>query len=111
MAKPKYIYLPEANCPTPQSPPAAVKGDYPCPCCDYITIPNGGDAPAYICPVCLWEIDPFTTAQDQPSDQNHGLSLVQARQNFAQYGAVVPHLKQYCRPPLPKEIPVGSGSK
>ncbi|MBR6748421.1 MAG: hypothetical protein IKM07_05730 [Clostridia bacterium] len=31
--------------------------DSPCPCCGEITIPNGGDALAYICPVCLWEID------------------------------------------------------
>jgi hypothetical protein len=112
MSEAKYRYLPEANCPTCQTEaPAEVKGDSPCPCCGCITIPNGGDAIAYICPVCLWEIDPFLTDQDQPSDQNHGLSLAQARQNYTRCGAVLPHLKQYSRPPLAGEFTVGSRLK
>ena len=36
-----------------------IKGDSKCPCCGYLTIPNKGDALAYICPVCMWEIDLF----------------------------------------------------
>lgn len=112
MPKAKYRYLPEANCPTHQTQaPAEVKGDSPCPCCGCITIPNGGDALAYICPVCLWEIDLFLTDENEPSDQNHGLTLVQARQNYAQCGAVLPRLKQSCRPPFPQEISVGDAIK
>ena len=112
MTQPKFRFLPEANIAAPQqndAPP--VKGDSPCPCCGYITIPNGGDALAYICPVCYWEIDLFDTDEQQPSDQNHGLTLVQARQNYAQCGAVLPRLKQYCRPPFPQEISVGDAIK
>ena len=112
MDKPKYRYLPEVNCPTAEPKAATqVKGDHPCPCCGSITIPNGGDALAFICPVCLWEIDLFTTDPNRPSDQNHGLTLAQARQNYIQHGAVLPSLKQHSRPPLPQETPVGSGGK
>lgn len=112
MEKVKFRYLPQrGNEPTQEVPPAPVKGDSPCPCCGCITIPKGGDAPAYICPVCLWEIDLFGTAEEEPSDQNHGLSLLQARENYRQHGAVLPQLKQHCRPPLPQELPVGSGDK
>ena len=31
-----------------------IKGNSKCPCCGYLTIPNKGDALAYICPVCMW---------------------------------------------------------
>ena len=63
----------------------------PCPCC-------GADIPenpswGYICPVCLWEID--CDAQDDPdapSDQNHGLSLTEARMNFHAFGVCDPWL-------------------
>ena len=84
---------------------APVTADAPCPCCGYITIPNGGDALAYICPVCLWEIDLFITSDDEPSDQNHGLTLMQARANYRTCGAVLPSLKKYGRVPREEEIP------
>ena len=109
MTQPKFRFLPEANIAAPQpADPPPVKGDSPCPCCGCITIPNGGDAPAYICPVCFWEIDPFTGDENEPSDQNHSLTLLQARQNYAQCGAVLPRLKQHCRSPFPEENPAGN---
>ena len=67
--------------------PVPVAADSPCPCCGSITIPNGGDALGYICPVCLWEIDPFLTGPEEPSDQNHGLTLNQARAHYRAEGA------------------------
>jgi len=112
MADLKPIYLPQTNAANAAQPHAAeVKGDSPCPCCGCITIPNGGDALAYICPVCLWEIDLFTHDENQPSDQNHGLTLAQARQNYARCGAVLPRLQQYSRPPLPQEISIDNAGK
>jgi len=77
----------------------------PCPCCGYLTIPNGGDALAYICPVCFWEIDLFIQSDHEPSDQNHGLTLAQARQNYHAYGASLLQLRPYCRPPKKEEQP------
>lgn len=63
----------------------------PCPCC-------GADIPqnpswGYICPTCLWEIDyDAQDASEEPSDQNHGLSLEEARMNFRTFGCSNPWL-------------------
>lgn len=64
----------------------------PCPCCgaEYPVEPYPGD----ICPVCWWEIDPEAQADPaQPSDQNHGLSLDEARMNFRAFGICDPSLR------------------
>lgn len=100
-----FCYLPstEGSCTPADSP--TVKADAPCPCCGRITIPNHGDALAYICPVCCWEIDLFIHSENEPSDQNHGLTLKQARWNYQKYGAVLPHLRQYSRAPKEDERP------
>lgn len=76
-----------------------IVGNSPCPCCGFITIPNNGDALAYICPVCCWEIDLFIQGDNEVSDQNNGLTLLEARINFQQFGAVLQHLKKHCRQP------------
>ena len=105
----KFLYFPTAQnnleaCP-PVKPAPEVVGDASCPCCGNITIPNQGDALAYICPVCLWEIDLFLQSDDEPSDQNHGLSLNQARENYKTCGAVLPRLVQHVRKPKESELP------
>ena len=46
----------------------------PCPCCNYLTIPNKGDAICLVCPVCFWEIDLLINSDTEKSDLN-GLSL------------------------------------
>ncbi len=80
-------------------------GKYPCPCCGCITLPvPEKEALAYICPVCLWEVDTFIQHENEPSDQNHGLTLAQARANYRAIGAVRKDLLQYCRPPKPEEL-------
>lgn len=94
MKKEKYKYLPEVNPVTIDNRPIEeVIGDSPCPCCESMTIPNKGDALAYICPVCYWEIDLFIKSDNEPSDQNHGLTLVEARKNYKEYGAVLERFK------------------
>ena len=70
----------------PAEPDIQEDADSPCPCCGNITIPNGGDALGYICPICYWEIDLFIKSDDEPSDQNHGITLNQARENYKQFG-------------------------
>ena len=81
-----------------------IVGNSPCPCCGFITIPYNGDALAYICPVCFWEIDLFIQSIDEISDQNHGLTLNEARRNYQQFGAVLPNKKKYCRQPKKMNI-------
>ena len=101
-------FLPVIGGPGPgerPAPPPEPAGDAACPCCGNITIPGGGDALAYICPVCCWEIDPFLTSDQEPSDQNHGLTLAQARAHYRACGACLPRLLPHCRPPRPGERP------
>ena len=124
----KFLFLPEARNDhfvitfddsgqavrtPPEAPPAALKpipeptpGKYPCPCCGYLTFHIPIEAAiAGICPVCFWENDVFDPGEDDPSDENGGMTLRQGRENFRKYGAVRPDLVRYVRPPLPGEIP------
>lgn len=120
----KFLYLPEArndrfiltdgarqpeepdSMPTPEPEPEEPAGSYPCPCCGYLTFPVPREgAVAYICPVCFWENDVFDPGEDDPSDENGGMTLREGRENFRNYGAVRPDLVCHARPPLPGEIP------
>ena len=76
-----------------------------CPCCGFKTFPvPPAEAVAYICPVCCWENDVFLASGDAPSDENHGLSLNQARENFRLYAVCDPNLAHLVRPPRPEEL-------
>lgn len=85
----------------------AERGRYPCPCCGYLTFPVPKEgAVGYICPVCFWENDVFNPGEDDPSDENSGMTLREGRENFKRWGAVRPDLARHTRPPKPEEIPV-----
>jgi len=53
----------------------------------------------------LWEIDLFLKSDNETSDLNHGLTLIEARKNYKDYGAVLYNLKEYSREPLENEYP------
>ena len=79
---------------------------YPCPCCGYLTYPvPREDAIAYICPVCFWENDVFVTSDDEPSDENHGIPLRTAQENYRSFGACARTMLRDVREPKPEEIP------
>ena len=66
---------------------------YPCPCCHNETFPAPPEKDiGFICPICWWENDPFIVSDDEPSDQNHGLALRKARNNYNQCGISAPRL-------------------
>ena len=68
---------------------------YKCKCCGHETLPvPPEEAVAYICPICWWENDVFTADDDEPSDENHGLTLSEGRKNYKQYGICDPRLKE-----------------
>ena len=67
-----------------------VENGAPCTCCGDRTIPSHKDMISYICPICYWKIDVFLSGEEEPSDENHGLTLKEARENFEQYGVVLP---------------------
>ena len=94
--------LPE---PKPEPEPDEPAGKYPCPCCGYLTFPvPKEEALAYICPVCFWENDVFDPGEDDPSDENRGMTLRQGRENYRKWGAVREDLARHARPPRPEEI-------
>ena len=89
----------------PPEPPSA-PGKFPCPCCGCKTFPvPKEDALAYICPVCLWENDVFDPGEDQPSDENRGMTLAEGREAYKKLGAVREEFLKYARKPLPEELP------
>ena len=87
-------------------PSCEVKGSYPCPCCGYntLSVPKE-DAVAYICPVCFWENDIFTSSADEPSDENHGMTLNEGRRNYKTFGACCQDMLKHVRNPYPDEFP------
>ena len=106
----KRFFLPEVSAQPAgeETPPAEPKGKYPCPCCGFITLSfPPKEAVAYICPVCFWENDVFIASDDEPSDENHGLTLCQGRANYRKWGAVTKDRLPYVRPPKPEEAPAG----
>lgn len=114
----KYQYLPEVHngiiggvhregCPVPkQEPVPEPKGMYPCPCCGCKTFPvPPKDDLSYICPVCFWENDQFIQSADEPSDQNHGMTLNEAKVNYKAIGACCESMLRHVRPPREEELP------
>ena len=78
--------------------------NYKCPCCDFYTFAEPLNGEYNICPVCFWEDDPF--AYDDPNEECscNGVSLNQARKNFAEFSACRADMKQYVRSPLAHEL-------
>ena len=98
---------PEAPPAVEETPPEAPKpGLFPCPCCGNLTLPYPPqNAVAFICPVCFWENDVFDPGENDPSDENGGMTLRQGRENYKRRGAVREDLVRHARAPLPGEIP------
>ncbi|MEG0693061.1 MAG: CPCC family cysteine-rich protein [Oscillospiraceae bacterium] len=75
-----------------------------CPCCGYYTLKTTLiDSLGYICPVCFWEMDTFIVNETEQSDQNHGLTLLQAQDNFIKMGACCKEMICHVRPPNEEE--------
>lgn len=79
----------------------------PCPCCGYLTLPELGRYE--ICPVCGWEDDgqDDRDASVVRGGPNGKLSLVQARENFARFGASSRARLDRVREPNAEEHPLG----
>lgn len=78
--------------------PAARELGY-CPCCGYLTLPEGAPGSYEVCPVCHWMDDPLQFADEEyVSDTNH-VSLRKARENFRNHGAATEVLVDETREP------------
>ncbi len=74
---------------------------WPCPCCGYLVFdepPGSYD----ICPVCFWEDDLSQLRFMRTGGANH-VSLIEAQQNYAAFGACEQRVKPFVRPPQPNE--------
>lgn len=76
---------------------------YPCPCCGFLTLFGRGQWGA--CPVCRWEDEPHLGDDPNRHSALNGLTLGEARANYAAFGAATEEKRQRVRPPLPDEIP------
>lgn len=55
--------------------------------------PAGGGGGLHL-PVCWWENDVFISSDNEPSDENHGLTLSQGRENVRRFGTCDPRMKR-----------------
>lgn len=79
---------------------------FECPCCGNLTLPkDANDCVAYICPVCYWEIDTFIESEYEPSDQNNGITLIEAKNNYKKFGACTESMLKNVRKPYKDETP------
>lgn len=74
---------------------------YKCPCCGYYTFDKRFDYD--ICPVCFWEDDPLQFKNENFTGANH-VTLVQARKNFAEFGACEFEMIKNVRKPKKDEL-------
>ncbi|BAU90743.1 hypothetical protein MPPM_2138 [Methylorubrum populi] len=79
------------------------RADHSCPCCRCLTLDERGRFE--IGPVCFWEDD---GQDDRDADivrggPNRGLSLTEARRNYATCGAADPIDLPHVRPPTASE--------
>jgi len=76
---------------------------FACPCCGFLTLPTRTDWD--LCPVCFWEDDPSQAADESDPAGANGLSLQDARTNYALIGAIHESFIDKVRAPEPQEIP------
>ena len=78
---------------------------YKCPCCEFYTYSvSAKDDVGYICPVCYWENDAFLESDNEPSDSNHGITLLEAKKNYKEFQACEFSMLQYVRRPKKDEL-------
>ena len=56
-----------------------------CDCCGYDTISEHGEYE--ICPICYWEDDKYQVENPDSNGGANQVSLIEARKNFAEFGA------------------------
>lgn len=79
--------------------------NYACPCCGYLTLGEEPPGTFEICPVCGWEDDEVQFRDSAYEGGANSVSLDQAKQNFAAFGAIEKGSLGSVRKPRPEEIP------
>jgi hypothetical protein len=79
--------------------------NYQCPCCGYLTFSEEVNGTFEICPVCFWEDDNVQSEDPSFEGGANDVSLIKARKNFLNFGAIKKEFIKKVRKPLPEEIP------
>jgi len=66
--------------------PAARELGY-CPCCGYLTLPEGQPGSYEVCEICDWTDDPRQFSDTEHAGSANEISLEKARENFREFGA------------------------
>jgi rubredoxin len=77
---------------------------YGCPCCGYLTLSEKPPGTFAICAVCFWEDDEVQFKNPTSASGANQVSLLQARENFREYGAVTQDAVGQVRAPMPEEM-------
>lgn len=77
---------------------------FACRCCGFLTLDEEPRNTFEICPVCFWEDDAVQIEEPALGGANY-VTISEARENFARFGAVEERLLPFVRPPYPEEYP------
>lgn len=77
---------------------------YKCPCCGYYTFDNKPDGSYDICKVCFWEDDPIQLEDPTYEGGANKVSLIQAKENYKEFGACEREMIPRVRKPYPDEL-------
>ena len=77
---------------------------YKCPCCGYNTFDNKPDGSYDICKVCFWEDDPIQLKDPTYEGGANTVSLIQAKENYKEFGACEREMIPHVRKPYPDEF-------
>lgn len=79
-------------------------GKYKCNCCGYCTLATEPENSFQICPVCFWEDDGVQFDDPNYKGGANQESLVEARGNYAKFGAINQKAREMVRPPNKQEL-------
>jgi hypothetical protein len=78
---------------------------FACLCCGFLTLEEHPEGSYEICPVCFWENN-HVQFRDPTWIGANKVSLLEARENFARFGATEERFKSFVRHPYPDEYPL-----
>ena len=76
-----------------------------CHCCFNYTIKDYEEVIVEICPVCFWQYDWVAQEKTNISIGPNGVSLIEARKNYKEFGVSELEFKTKVREPLEEELP------
>lgn len=80
-----------------------VSATYPCPCCGFPTLAGQPPGTFEICPICFWEDDDSQFRDPHYAGGANSVSLCEARDNFASFGAISQSHRTDVRSPTDEE--------